>query len=332
MAVKSTYEDLEKALKESEKKYKSLFEMIPASIVLVNKRGQVVDINPYHMTHIGKGMISKEEFLSHNVLTHSTFVTAGLSDTYEKLLEGQAFDKTEVYFPTTLRGTDAYCNVRGVPLFRDGEMIGAIIIHEDITKRVKAQEELKNARNELEARVKDRTARLTQANELLKKEIDERKQAELALRESENQLKTKAYDLQEANTALKVLLKHIEEDRKELEEKVLANVKQLVDPYIEELKKSRMNSTQEIYLGILQANLNEVTSQFTRKLSSEYVKLTPTEIKVANLVKHGNTTKEIAELLKISIKTIGVHRENIRKKLGINKKRQNLRSHLLSLE
>jgi PAS domain S-box-containing protein len=339
MVAKPTYEELaidlrnmKKKLKESEEKYKSLFEMTPSSIVIIDEKGQVVDVNPYHMSEIAKGLIEKEKMLVHNILTHSTFINAGLVETYQALLEGKPFDKKGVYFSTTMMGTDAYCNVRGVPLFRGKVMIGAIVIFEDITERVKAQEELKKARNELERRVVDRTVKLTQANAQLKKEIEERKQAELALRESENQLKTKANDLQEANTALKVLLKHIEEDRKEIEEKVLANVKQLVDPYIEELKKSRMNSTQETYLGILQANLNEVISPFTRKLSSEYVKLTPTEIKVANLVKHGNTTKEIAELLKISIKTIGIHRENIRKKLGINKKRQNLRSHLLSLE
>ncbi len=164
------------------------------------------------------------------------------------------------------------------------------------------------------------------------KDITQREFAKKALQERETDLKNKAYDLQEANTALKVMLKHVEEDRKELEEKVLANVKQLVEPYIEELTKSGLNSIQETYIGILQSNLNEVTSPFTRKLSSKYVKLTPAEIRVANLVKRGKITKEIAELLKISPKTISVHRENIRKKLGINKKRENLRSHLLSLD
>jgi DNA-binding CsgD family transcriptional regulator len=337
MTVKPTYEELEQkvkglkkmaidlrdmktALKESEEKYISLFEMIPSSIVMIDEKGRVIDVNPFHMTHIAKRSIRKEEFTIHNMLTHPTIVNAGLIEIYQKLLEGEPFDKKGVYFPTTIMGDDAFCNVRGVPLFREGKIVGAITIFEDITELVKTQEELKKTRNELERRVEDRTAMLKHSNVQLTKEIEERKQAELALRESKNQLKTKAHDLQEANTALKVLLKHIEEDRKEIEEKVLANVKQLVDPYIEELKKSRMNSIQETYLGILQSNLNEVTSPFTRKLSSEYVRLTPAEIRVANLVRYGKTTKEIAELLKISIKTIGIHRENIRKKLGSNNK------------
>ena len=83
----------------------------------------------------------------------------------------------EVYFPKTIRGP-AYCNVRGEPLFRDDKVIGAIIIHEEITVRVKAQQALKKARSELEQRVEDRTAELTRTNALLNKEIEERKQAE----------------------------------------------------------------------------------------------------------------------------------------------------------
>lgn len=51
--------------------------------------------------------------------------------------------------------------------------------------RQQANEDLKKARDELEQRVKERTAELVKANEQLKGEIEERKQAEEALRESE---------------------------------------------------------------------------------------------------------------------------------------------------
>jgi hypothetical protein len=68
--------------------------------------------------------------------------------------------------------------------------------------------------------------------------IIELKQAEQWLKEREKELEIKSSNLEEANTALKVLLKRRDEDKTELEEKILFNVKELVAPYLEKLKKS----------------------------------------------------------------------------------------------
>jgi PAS domain S-box-containing protein len=55
----------------------------------------------------------------------------------------------------------------------------------DITELKQAQEEVQNLSMHLEARVQERTAQLTEANQILEKEIAQRKQAEEALRDSE---------------------------------------------------------------------------------------------------------------------------------------------------
>ncbi len=162
------------------------------------------------------------------------------------------------------------------------------------------------------------------------KDITQQVQIYSELKEREKELETKTNDLEKTNAALTVLLKKREEDKTELEEKVLANMKELVEPYIEELSCSRLNSEQTTFLQILKSNLDEIISPFSYTLTSKYLNFTPTEIRVANLVKEGKTTKDIANLLKISSKTAGFHRENIRKKLGIKKKKTNLRSLLLS--
>src|SRR4030067_3024128 len=128
-------------------------------------------------------------------------------------------------------------------------------------------------------------------------DITEQKHAAGALKEREKELEIKTHNLEETNTALQVLLKRRDEDRRELEEKVLLNIKEIIVPYLEKLRKCGLDERQSTYVGILESNLKDIISSFSFRLSSAYLNLTPSEIKVANLVKQGKTTKEIAELL-----------------------------------
>jgi len=161
-------------------------------------------------------------------------------------------------------------------------------------------------------------------------DITKRKQAELALIDRRKELENKTHELEEVNTALNVLLKRREQDKADLEEKVLANVKELVFPYVEKLNNCRLNDRQMVYLNIIKSNLEEIITPYLHKLSSKYSDLTPSEIQVAGLVKDGKTTKEIAATLDSSTGAIDFHRNNLRKKLGLRNTKTNLRSFLLS--
>ena len=154
---------------------------------------------------------------------------------------------------------------------------------------------------------------------------------EETLKAREKELQFKASNLEEVNAALKVMVNKRDEDRKELEEKVLLNMKWLVLPYLDKMKKSGLNERQETFRNIVESLLNEITSPFVRKLSSQGLNLTPTEIQVANLVKEGKTTKEIAELLNSSTRAVEFHKESLRAKFDLKNKKTNLRSYLLSL-
>ena len=157
------------------------------------------------------------------------------------------------------------------------------------------------------------------------------KLVEEILREREFELELQKQNLEEANTALRVLLKKREEDKGELEEKVLSNVKELVNPYLTRLKNTPLDRQQRAHLELIESNLNDIISPFLHQLSSKFLNLTPREIEVATLVKEGKATKEIAEMLNLSINAVDFHRKNIRQKLGLKNKRANLRTHLLSL-
>jgi len=186
---------------------------------------------------------------------------------------------------------------------KEGKPTAVLEISRDITEKVRAGKALHKAKNELERRVKERTGEL--------------------------ELKTKS--LEEINTAMKVLLKKRQEDKTEIEDNVMTNVKNLVAPYFEKIKKTKLDDQQEAFLSIIESNLNEITSPFTRRMSLKYLNLTPTEIRIANLIRYGSSSKKIAELMNVSPRTIDTHRKNIRRKIGLQGHRGNLRSYLLSL-
>ena len=153
----------------------------------------------------------------------------------------------------------------------------------------------------------------------------------LELKERARELAVQKDNLEEANIALRVLLDKRQEDKKETSDNLLTNVKELIVPYIEKIKKTKLDEQQKAILSIMESNLNEITSPFARKMSQIYLNLTPVEIKVANLIRHGSNSKEISEIMNLSPRTIYNHRKNIRKRLGLENRKTNLRSHLLSI-
>ena len=163
-------------------------------------------------------------------------------------------------------------------------------------------------------------------------DVTEKKQDEETLREREAALNVRTRELEEVNKALRVLMTRMKEEKQKLEENVSSNVKELVAPYAKKLRNSRLGAKQKAYLKTLESNLNDITSPFARKFSSKYFRLTPSEIQIAHLVKDGQKTKQIANLLNLSLRTIESHRRNIRMKIGVKNKQANLRSVLLSME
>jgi DNA-binding CsgD family transcriptional regulator len=162
-------------------------------------------------------------------------------------------------------------------------------------------------------------------------EITALKLTEEALRASQAELTDQKQSLEEANIAMKVLLKQREADKAELEKKVLNNVKDLVLPYVEKLKNSRLRAKDRTLVEIVDDHLQDIISPLLQRFANAKILLTPQEMQVASLVKDGKTSKEIADVLNVSETTINFHRKNLRVKFGLTNQRTNLRSYLLSI-
>jgi PAS domain S-box-containing protein len=176
-----------------------------------------------------------------------------------------------------------------------GDYNGIVASVRDITERRRVLEELRRSHEQLEEKVRERTE-----------------------------------NLEEMNTALRVLLQGREEDKLSHEDKILANVNELVLPYLDRLKTTRLDERQRSSVAIIEATLKDIVAPFAGKTASRNLSLTPAEIQIANLIKHGMTAKEIAGITSLSPRTIECHRASIRRKLGLINRKVNLRAYLQS--
>jgi len=153
-----------------------------------------------------------------------------------------------------------------------------------------------------------------------------------AVRKSDKDTAMRIQRLEETNEALKILLARGEDDKKLVEDRIKSNVKELVLPYVEKLKLTGLTVEQQTYLEIIETTIKNVFSSFLQKITSKQYHFTPKEIQVATLIREGKTTKQIADIMKVTRSAIGLHRHHIRNKLGLGKAKVNLRSYLLSLQ
>lgn len=188
--------------------------------------------------------------------------------------------------------------------------VGWVSVVRDITHKKETERKLKQLNLELENKVKERTASLEMKNQAL-------------LEQSQS--------LEELNTALKVLLEKKDETKEDLKGNMIQNLKSQITPYLDKIKSTSLNKLQHTYIEIIESNLDEIVRSCEIPINTQYATLTPNEIKIADLIKMGKTSKEIADVLIMSKGTVDWYRDKIREKLGIKNKKINLQSKLKNL-
>ena len=169
--------------------------------------------------------------------------------------------------------------------------------------------------------IRDATGTIIGAIETLQ-DVTRRRKAEDALRAS----------VEHYRDLSRVLLKQREIDKEEIGQVFQQNIDQLVLPFFNKLRQGNTSSAQDKIIKSIISNLRQINSPFAHRLTTLFSKLTPAEIQIANLIKNGHSSKEIASILNLSEKTVYTHRRNIRKKSGITSQKINLQTILQQLE
>lgn len=154
-------------------------------------------------------------------------------------------------------------------------------------------------------------------------------EAEEGLRHANERLEVEREALQEANAALRVVLARIEDEKREIRDTIAGNVQRILLPILVALE-AELNPDQQSYVRLLRRNLEDIASPLTHHLSRRFLSLSPTELRICNMIQMGLQTKEIARLRGIAPATVNRHRESIRRKLGIVGEEANLASFLQS--
>jgi PAS domain S-box-containing protein len=150
-------------IRESEQRYKVLFESIPASLHVVNADGYITDVNPFHVEHMGRGSMSREDYRGKHLSTRKSLALNGMIESFERVLQGFSFNAEAVFFPSVSGGGEGYFNIRGVPLKRNSRIVGALFISEDVTALKRVEAELTIHKEKLEELVQARTLELRDA-------------------------------------------------------------------------------------------------------------------------------------------------------------------------
>lgn len=126
----------ERKLKESEERYRNIFNTFPASVILLDLQGQVVDVNEWHLQELESPGTSREDLLQKDFLAYPPNVEAGLSQTLSELLAGKFFEARNVTTSFGGAGDKRVFDVIGVPRFSlEGEVVGGLLVYLDVNQR-----------------------------------------------------------------------------------------------------------------------------------------------------------------------------------------------------
>jgi FixJ family two-component response regulator len=146
-----------------------------------------------------------------------------------------------------------------------------------------------------------------------------------------DELRSRNQILIEMNDTLAEVMKAVERIRQTTEKRIIQQIRTLIIPFMEELRKDKNLQMYGPQFAKLIGYIEEIASGLVTNLQSNFP-LSPQELRVALMIKDAMKNQEIARCLHISLETVKAYRRNIRKKFGLTGTRNNLHTYLDSLQ
>ncbi|SEA26235.1 regulatory protein, luxR family [Desulfuromusa kysingii] len=146
---------------------------------------------------------------------------------------------------------------------------------------------------------------------------------------TQRQLQIERQALQDANAALHDSLAQSQREKKMIGASIQAKIDKIITPIFYALE-AEMDVRQLKYLQLLKRNLTDIVAPFVEGHQEILTRLSPAELLICDMIKHGLSSKEIANIRGISPATVNRQRESIRSKLGLTNRKINLVSYLNS--
>jgi len=194
----------------------------------------------------------------------------------------------------------------------------------EIATRRTIELKLQESRANLEQQVAQRTAELTET-------VNELKTVLATLLIKEKELQGKNLELHDINTTLSIMLKRREQEHNDIRKEIAAETIAMVLPLLKKAQ-TRVTGPAKDYMETAQANLLDVFAKHPYDTILTNAKLAPRELQIVHYIRQNKTSKEMADLLDLSVRTVESYRENIRKKLRIQNQKKNLKKFLTSLQ
>jgi PAS domain S-box-containing protein len=163
------------------------------------------------------------------------------------------------------------------------------------------------------------------------RDISRLEEEERVIDNLKRRLQLRDKELHEQDAALRVLLRQRGLEEARPERNAASTVLHQIRPLLEQLKALTHDAKAQEIIGQMENGLDRASMPLTRRLASAEYGLSQRELEVASFIVNGKSSKEISGLLGISTKAVSFHRANIRRKLGLTARRENLRARLIEL-